>query len=103
MVLSGRVMNHRNRKAIATKKRPNKQSVKEQGYQAWLRETARPAVIARDGDVCNCCKRVHYPHDLDHVLNKGSHPELKRDISNLQILGRFPCHRNKTDHIPCYH
>ncbi len=80
-----------------------KVSPKQVSYERWLIKEARPTVIKRDGDVCRCCQRVHYPHDLDHVDGKGHNPSRKRDITNLQILGRFPCHRNKTDHIPCPH
>jgi hypothetical protein len=90
-------------KAPTVRKRPRQQSIKEKDYQVWLKEVARPFVIARDGDICQCCKSVHYPHDLDHIKNKGSHPELKRSLDNLQILGRFPCHRHKTDGLTCPH
>lgn len=91
---------------MTKKKRPRQQSEKEQSYQAWKEEVARPAVIARDGNKCSCCNRPARPKeklDLDHELGKGSHPELKRDINNLQLLCRFPCHRNKTDGKECVH
>lgn len=88
------------------KKQPKpirKVSSKQASYERWLIKEARLAVIERDGDICRCCFRVHYPHDLDHIDGKGHNPSRKRDINNLQILGRFPCHNNKTDNKPCYH
>lgn len=88
------------------KKKPKpikKVSKKQSEYETWLIKVARPAVIERDGDYCRCCLMVHYPHDLDHVDGKGHNPSRKRDITNLQLLGRFPCHRNKTDRLPCTH
>lgn len=84
----------------------NRQSAKEKDYQIWKEDTARPAVIERDGNKCQCCRRPAHEGeklDLDHIKSKGSHPELKRDINNLRLLCRWPCHRNRTDHIPCLH
>ena len=96
---------HKPRKAITTKKRPRQQSDKEKEYQLWKEETARPFVIERDGNHCACCGRLAHEGeklDLDHILGKGSHPSLKRDLSNFELLCRFPCHRNKTDELPCH-
>lgn len=84
-------------------KRPKQQSDKEKEYQIWLKEVARPAVILRDGNRCNCCKMPDNQLDLDHIAGKGSHPELRQSIDNLQLLCRWPCHRNKTDGIDCTH
>lgn len=81
-------------------------SAKEQEYQEWKENVARPAVIERDGNMCQCCGRPAYDGeklDLDHVLGKGSHPELKRNLDNFQLLCRWPCHRNKTDNKECLH
>lgn len=36
--------------------------------------------------------------DLDHVKNRGSHPELRFDLSNIVMACR-PCHRKKTDRV----
>lgn len=92
------------KKPIKISKRPRKVSDKQAEYNLWLEEVARPAVIARDGPNCACCGLLHPPMDLDHVLNKGGlYAALKRDIGNLQLLGRFPCHRRKTDKKPCPH
>lgn len=37
-----------------------------------------------------CMKATEYP-DLDHIKKRSTHPELKYDESNIQILCR-PCH-----------
>lgn len=78
-------------------------SAKQRKHLIWIEEVARPYLIEKFGDICQCCKEVHYPHDVDHILSKGSRPDLKEDLDNLQLLGRFPCHRLKTDHIECTH
>lgn len=90
----------RKRKAIA------KVSSKERDYKKWLEEIARPFLIEIDGNYCACCgrpARIKEKLDIDHIQNKGSRPDLKKDLNNLQLLCRFPCHRNKTDNKPCLH
>lgn len=87
-------------------KRPKPMSTKEQEYQDYKESVLRPALIERDGNRCSCCGRPAHPNeklDIEHTLNKGSHPELKRDLKNLHLYCRFPCHRNKTDGIQCSH
>lgn len=81
-------------------------SKKKIAYDEWLKAVVRPFVIERDGNNCVCCGRAAYVDeklDLDHIKGKGSHPELKRDLDNFQLLCRFPCHRNKTDRVECTH
>ena len=90
-------------KQIKKRKRLARVSAKQAAYEKWLINVARPYVINRDGDICRCCLRVHYPHDLDHIIGKGTRPDLKKNLDNLQILGRFPCHRLKTDNKDCKH
>lgn len=97
---------HKPRKPIETKKRIRQQSDKELEYQKWKEEVARPFLIARDGNLCSCCGRDAYPGeklDIEHTLGKGSHPSQKRDLNNLTLMCRFPCHRNKTDGKKCDH
>lgn len=87
------------------KRKPiKKMSIKEMQYQAWKESTARPLVIDRDGIFCQCpggCTNLGT--DLEHELGKGSHPELKRDINNLRLFCRYPCHDNKTNNRECIH
>lgn len=90
------------RKPVAIKKVSNKQ----QAYHEWLESTARPAIIVRDGNKCQCCGRSPNNEeklDIDHIVSKGSRADLKQDIGNLQLLCRYFCHRNKTDDIKCLH
>lgn len=101
---------HKPRKAIISKKRPRQQSDKEKEYQVWKETVARPALIGRDGNYCSCCGRPPYSDiqhdehfDIDHIKNKGSHVALKRDLANLQLLCRWPCHSLKTDGKSCLH
>jgi hypothetical protein len=97
---------HKARKPLRSHVHPKKQSDRELDYQAWKEAVARPYVVERDGNRCMCCGRPAYPReklDLDHIKGKGSHADSKRDLQNLQLLCRFPCHRNKTDHVDCIH
>lgn len=73
-----------------------------QELAGWIRDVGRPAVIKRDGEKCACCGSTWDDLTVDHIKTKGSRPDLKRDINNLQLLC-YVCHRNKTDHIPCLH
>lgn len=89
---------HKPRKAIP------KQSDKEKEYQVWKEEVARPFVIERDGVFCQCpggCNKLGT--DLEHEEGKGSHPERKRDLTNLRLFCRYPCHDFKTNEILCLH
>lgn len=85
-------------------KKINKISIKQSEYHTWLKQVARPYLILKYGNVCNCCKK-HFDTklDIDHIKGIGSNPSLKKDLNNLQFLCRFPCHRRKTDHISCIH
>lgn len=83
-----------------------KQSDKELEYQAWKEEYARPFVINRDGNICQCCGRAAYEGeklDLDHIEAQRGIKSLKWNVKNLHLLCRWPCHRNKTDNKPCLH
>jgi hypothetical protein len=104
---------HKPRKPIAVKtplprptKRIKQQSDKEKEYQVWKETVARPYLIERDGNKCACCKRPAYSNeklDIEHTKGKGSHPELKRELTNLRLYCRFPCHANKTNEVECSH
>lgn len=83
-----------------------RQSAKEISYQVWKETVARPFLTKRDGNSCHCCGRPAWEGeklDIEHELGKGSHPELKKDLDNLRLFCRIPCHRNKTDGKPCLH
>jgi hypothetical protein len=98
---------HRTAKRVPrATKRPRQQSDKEMGYQRWKELTARPYLIQRDGNRCSCCKReahIGEKLDIEHTLTKGSRPDLKRDLDNLTLMCRWPCHDNKTNNRGCVH
>lgn len=104
---------HKPRKPIKVNKplpRPTKRirqvSTKQAQYHVWLEAEARPYLIARDGNKCSCCKRPAASNeklDIEHTIGKGAHPETKRDLNQMTLMCRLPCHHNKTDGIPCYH
>lgn len=82
------------------------QSDREIEYQEWKETVARPYLIEEYGNYCHCCLRPAQENenlDIEHTKNKGSHPELKRDLKNMRLYCRYPCHRNKTDNRPCLH
>lgn len=91
---------HKPRKPI------NQVSDKQVIYHKWLEAEVRPFLIKRDGNQCSCCHRLAYKNeklDIEHTLGVGSHANLKRDVNNMTLMCRFPCHRNKTDGIKCVH
>ena len=86
-----------------TKKSINKISDKQKAYHTWLEEKARPYLIAKYDNICNCChKPATTKLDIEHTKNIGSHASLKKDLNNLTLYCRN-CHRNKTDHKICQH
>ena len=66
-------------------------------------KVARPYLDTKYGMQCTDCgvyppKKeygTYYRHDVDHVVGKGSHPELKFDVTNLAYRCRN-CHIAKT-------
>lgn len=97
-------MYHKVRKPIQVKTplpRPTKR-IKQYGKRSadlsdWVRDIARPYLTAKYGEHCNvmyCYSTGHM--DVDHVQGKGSRPELRMSLDNVQFLCR-PHHRAKTD------
>lgn len=87
---------HKPRKAI---KQKGKRTLE---YEAWRDTVARPYLIKKYGRVCAACggKRCGNKQlDVDHIKNRGSHYHLRMSLDNVQLLGRFPCHREKTDNV----
>ena len=69
-------------------------------YEKWRDTVARPYLIAKYGEVCAACGGARCGNrqlDVDHIKGRGSHPHLRMELSNVQLLGRDPCHREKTD------
>lgn len=68
-------------------------------YEGWKKTVAIPYLDAKYGRVCAACGGARCGNrqlDVDHKLGRGSHPSLKMDVKNVQYLGRFPCHFEKT-------
>lgn len=71
-------------------------------YERWRDEVARPHLDMTTGRVCQACfgeRCGNQQLDVDHILNRGSHPALRMNLDNVQYLGRYPCHVEKTDGI----
>ncbi|THG30702.1 hypothetical protein [Naasia lichenicola] len=90
----------------------NTKPVAQRGKQARLWETfrdkvAHPYLDKKYGRACVDCgampgmKPDGTPrhHDVDHIKNKGSHPDLRFDVKNLAYRCRS-CHIRKTDGKP---
>lgn len=76
--------------------------ISQRGKHAKLWETfrdkvAKPYLDKKYGHICNerTCA-VTDPLDVDHVRERGSNPELRYDVKNVQYLCREH-HRQKTD------
>lgn len=99
----------RNQKPIQTRK-PLKRStkpIKQKGretleYERWRDEIARPHCIERDGELCQLCfgeRCGNQQLDLAHIDGRGAHHEKKRNLANVRLVGRYPCHYNETNHL----
>ena len=55
----------------------------------------REAVLKRDGYLCQKCGVVSGDPEVDHVMPIAKGGAIW-DLSNLQTLCAFPCHRDKT-------
>lgn len=82
---------------IKRDKRPKQRGKRSYELSDWVSGVARPYLIENYGEVCNVlgCYQAN-ALDVDHVVNKGSHPELRMFLGNVQFLCR-PHHREKTD------
>lgn len=83
-----------------------KTSIKQKGkrtqrYEEWRDKVAIPYLDAK-GRVCALCggnRCGNKQLDVDHIQNRGSHPDLIMNLSNVQYVGRYPCHYEKTNNI----
>lgn len=69
-------------------------------YRKWRDEVAIPYLKEQFGYVCNGCQGQKCGNkylEVDHILNRGSNPHLIMELSNIQFLGRYPCHIEKTN------
>ena len=71
-------------------------------YEEWRDNVAKPYLDETFGHVCVTCGMGDYGMhtlDVEHKLNRGSHANLKMDLNNVQWMGNYPCHFNKTNRI----
>lgn len=89
----------RARKPLTTKKRLNNRGKKVMAYEHWRDTVAKPYLDRTYGHVCATvgCEETD-SLDVDHVLNRGSRPDLVMDLTNVQYLCRQH-HYEKTFHI----
>lgn len=66
-------------------------------YSAWRDEIAIPFLDENFGHECASCG-AEEDLAVDHILNRGSRPDLKMDLTNVQWLCPI-CHSKKTDRI----
>lgn len=58
-------------------------------YEQWRDEVAKPYLDEHFGHVCSkpgCNKTTRL--EVDHIQKRGSHPDLKMDLTNVRYL----CH-----------
>ena len=69
-------------------------------YDRWRKFRDTKAIPYLDKTFGHKCRRCGVTEnlDVDHIHGRGSHPQLKYQLSNLQYLCRS-CHRLKTDHL----
>lgn len=68
-------------------------------YETWRDTIARPFLDSL-GRQCAICGSINNLQ-IDHILNRGSRPDLKMSLSNVQYLCDGPpnwCHTKKTNH-----
>lgn len=87
---------------VETEKAPKRIKVKaptannNHFYASWEWKTARFAALKRWGADCMCCGSRHRI-TVDHILPIRTHPELRLDQDNLQILCN-ECNMGKGSH-----
>lgn len=67
-------------------------------YNQFRNNVAYPYLVEKYGEQCNSCGRSDLPLDVDHIKKRGSRPDLKYDLNNLQLLCRS-CHAKKDNEI----
>lgn len=62
-------------------------------YNQWRDKVAKPYLDSAYGRLCKWCGSRD-ELDIDHILPRGSHPELKMDLGNVRYLCRR-CHSTR--------
>ena len=77
-------------------KPPKRYGKKSIEYKVWRDAVAIPYLDKTYGHTCVDCG-IGGALDIDHVLSRGSRPDLKQDLSNIVYRCRS-CHIKKTSH-----
>lgn len=77
----------------------NRKPIKQIGkktltYNKWRDTVAIPYLTSKYGYRCALCGATE-ALDVDHILKRGSHPELKMSLANIRYLCR-DCHIKET-------
>ena len=92
------------RKPLTRSQKPLRQRGKQaKKWEVFRDKVARPYLDKNFGIACVDCgvlppmkdDGTHYRHDVDHIKGKGSHPELRYDVTNMAYRCRS-CHERKT-------
>ena len=89
---------HKPRKPIVLRKPlpPPKKRIKQRGkgydkYELFKHTVAIPYLDATFGRKCQVCGTSQNNLDINHIKKRGSHPELKYELTNLEYVCR-KCH-----------
>ena len=91
---------HKPRKPIQQRKPIPKKGKRQIAYEEWRDTVAKPYLDRVFGHQCVDCGATTELH-VDHIKNRGSHIELKMELSNVQYLC-WDCHYMKTNHLGKY-
>jgi len=98
MAHSCKVCGKRSYSPLCTQHKPRKRigliGRRGEEYIKWRDEVARPFLDDYYGHQCAVCG-VGGNLDVDHKIKRGSHSELKMELSNVRYLCRV-CHRAAT-------
>jgi len=85
-------------KLTKTKRTKTKKGLSNDFLMSWEWTTLRYKVLLIHGRRCMCCGATpddgHTVINVDHIKPRHTHPELKLEISNLQVLCHL-CNKGK--------
>lgn len=87
---------HYSFQCFSQRKPIKKLGAKALSWSKFRDNIAIPYLDKTYGHVCRKCG-VGGDLDVNHIKSRGSHPELRLALSNLEYLCRS-CHRSFTDH-----
>lgn len=87
---------------IKRNKKPPQKGRETLEYERWRDEVAKPYLIEKYGEICQICFGLRCGNqqlDVAHIKGRGGHHQLKTNLDNVRLVGRYPCHRYETDHL----